>query len=59
MTVLICHCCRTPDRIVFDHLIVALVHGSGYEGIATPGCSTAPCAAAERMGRRAGARSGE
>ena len=39
MTVLICHCCRTPDRIVFDHLIVALVHGSGYEGIATPGCS--------------------
>jgi hypothetical protein len=36
MTVLICHCCRTPDRIVFDHLIVALAHGSGYEGIATP-----------------------
>jgi hypothetical protein len=24
---------------VFDHVIAALVHGSGYERIATPGCS--------------------
>ena len=24
---------------MFDHLIAALVHGSGYERIATPGCS--------------------
>ena len=30
---------RIPDRVVFDHLIAALVHGSGYERIATPGCS--------------------
>ena len=28
-----------PDRVVFDHVIAALVHGSGYERIATPGCS--------------------
>ncbi len=26
-------------RVVFDHVIDALVHGSGYERIATPGCS--------------------
>jgi hypothetical protein len=25
--------------VVFDHLIAALVHGSGYERIATTGCS--------------------
>jgi hypothetical protein len=24
---------------VFDHVIAALVHGSGYEPLATPGCS--------------------
>ena len=30
---------RIPDRIVFEHVIAALVHGSGYERIATPGCS--------------------
>jgi len=24
---------------VFDHVLAALVHGSGYERIATPGCS--------------------
>lgn len=30
---------RVPDRIVFDHLVAALVHGSGSERIATPGCS--------------------
>ena len=34
-----CHRRRVPDRVVFDHAIVALVHGSGYERIATPGCS--------------------
>jgi hypothetical protein len=28
-----------PDRVVFEHVIAALVHGSGYERIATPGCS--------------------
>jgi len=34
-----CHRRRISDRVVFDHLITALVHGSGYERIATPGCS--------------------
>jgi hypothetical protein len=28
-----------PDRVVFDHVIAALVHGSGYERLASPGCS--------------------
>lgn len=30
---------HVPDRVVFDHVVAALVHGSGYERIATPGCS--------------------
>ena len=34
-----CHRRRVPDRVVFDHMIAALVHGSGYERIATPSCS--------------------
>ena len=34
-----CHRRRVPDRVVFEHVIDALVHGSGYERIATPGCS--------------------
>jgi transposase len=34
-----CHNPRTPDRTVFEHVIAALVHGSGYERIASPGCS--------------------
>ena len=34
-----CHRRRVPDRVVFDHVIAALVHGSGYERIASPGCS--------------------
>src|SRR5919112_2086642 len=33
-----CHRRRIPDRVVFDHVIAALVHGSGYERIASPGC---------------------
>jgi hypothetical protein len=28
-----------PDRVVFEHVIAALVHGSGYERIASAGCS--------------------
>jgi hypothetical protein len=28
-----------PDRVVFEHVVAALVHGSGYERIATSGCS--------------------
>ena len=34
-----CHRRRIPDRVVFEHLVDALVHGSGYERIATAGCS--------------------
>lgn len=34
-----CHRRRVPDRIVFEHVLAALVHGSGYERIATAGCS--------------------
>ncbi len=34
-----CHRRRISDRVVFDHVVAALVHGSGYERIATPGCS--------------------
>jgi transposase len=36
-----CHRPRIPDRVVFEHVIEALVHGSGYERIARPGCSDA------------------
>lgn len=34
-----CHRRRVPDRVVFEHVLSALVHGSGYERIASPGCS--------------------
>lgn len=34
-----CHRARVPDRTVFEHVVAALVHGSGYERIASPGCS--------------------
>lgn len=34
-----CHRPRIPDRVVFEHVADALVHGSGYERIASPGCS--------------------
>jgi hypothetical protein len=34
-----CHRRRVPARVVFEHVVAALVHGSGYERIATPGCS--------------------
>ena len=34
-----CHRARVPERVVFEHVIAALVHGSGYERIASPGCS--------------------
>ena len=36
-----CHRERIPDRVVFEHVLAALVHGSGYERIASPGCSDA------------------
>jgi hypothetical protein len=34
-----CHRRRVPDRVVFEHVLAALVHGSGYERIASAGCS--------------------
>ena len=34
-----CHRRRIPDQIVFEHVVAALVHGSGYERVATLGCS--------------------
>lgn len=34
-----CHRRRIPDRVVFEQVVAALVHGSGYERIASPGCS--------------------
>ena len=34
-----CHRRQVPGRVVFEHVVAALVHGSGYERIATPGCS--------------------
>ena len=34
-----CHRRRTSDRVVFEHIVAALVHSSGYERIATRGCS--------------------
>lgn len=34
-----CHRRRVPDRVVFDHVVAALVHGSGYERVASLGCS--------------------
>jgi transposase len=34
-----CHRRRIPDRVVFEHVIAALVHGPGYERVATAGCS--------------------
>lgn len=30
---------RVADRVVFEHIVQALVHGSGYERISSPGCS--------------------
>jgi hypothetical protein len=36
-----CHRPRIADRVVFEHVIAALVHGSGYERIASAGCSDA------------------
>jgi hypothetical protein len=37
-----CHRRRMPDRVLFDHVLAALVHGSGYERIASPGYSDHP-----------------
>ncbi|WP_240167555.1 IS5 family transposase [Streptomyces noursei] len=34
-----CHRRRVPDRTVFEHVLLALVHGSVYKRISSPGCS--------------------
>jgi hypothetical protein len=49
-----CHRRRVPDRLVFEHVVAALVHGSGYERIAAPAARTAPSAAARASGKRRG-----
>jgi hypothetical protein len=36
-----CHRQRIADRVVFEHVLAALVHGSGYERIASADCSDA------------------
>lgn len=37
-----CHRRRISDRVVFDRVVAALAPGSGYERIASPGCSDRP-----------------
>lgn len=34
-----CHRRRIPHRVVFEHIVAAMMHGSGYEIIASAGCS--------------------
>lgn len=34
-----CHRRRISHRVVFEHIVASLVHGSGYELIASQGCS--------------------
>ena len=34
-----CHRPRVPDRVVFDLVVLVMVHGSGYERNAVPSCS--------------------
>lgn len=34
-----CHRRRIPDWVVFEHVIAALVHGCGYERVASDACS--------------------
>ena len=46
-----CHRRRVPDRTVFEHIVLALVHGSGYERIASRrDAPTAPSGAASNSG---------
>jgi hypothetical protein len=47
-----CHRRRIPDRIVFEHVVAALVHGSGYKRIASPGCSDGTIRRRLKNGRR-------
>ncbi len=47
-----CHRRADPDRVVFEHVVAALVHGSGYERIASPGCSDARSGGGCRSGPR-------
>ncbi len=52
-----CHRRRIPDRVVFEHVVDALVHGSGYERIAARGCSDRTIR--RRLKERAAAGTGE
>ncbi len=49
-----CHRRRVPDRVVFDRVVAALVHGSGDERIASPGCSDRTIRRRLREGAAAG-----
>ncbi len=51
-----CHRSRVPDRVVFEHVVAALVHGSGDERIASPGgsCSDRTIRRRVREGAEAG-----
>jgi hypothetical protein len=52
-----CHRRAIPDRVVFELVIAALVHGSGYERAATGQCSDRTIR--RRLYRRAEAGPGE
>lgn len=45
-----CHRRRVADRTVFEHIVLALVHGSGYERISSPGAPTAPSGGVSKSG---------
>ena len=45
-----CHRERIADRLVFEHVVAALVHGSGYERIAPLTVRIAPFAVGWRNG---------
>ena len=45
-----CHRRRIADRTVFEHVVLALVHGSRYERVSTPDALTEPSDAASNSG---------
>jgi hypothetical protein len=49
-----CHRRQISDRVVFEHVIAALVHGSGCERIASPECSDRTIRHRLHEGRRPG-----
>jgi hypothetical protein len=49
-----CHRERIADRVVFEHVIAALVHGSGYGGSRARAARTRRSGVGSRSGRRPG-----